>query len=30
MLHLIGQSALSAFRVDKVQALISAEHYLAN
>ena len=25
MLHLIGQSALSAFRVDKVQALISAE-----
>ena len=26
MLHLIGQSALSAFRVDKVQALISAEH----
>ena len=25
MLHLIGQSALSAFRVDKLQALISAE-----
>ncbi|NDG92634.1 MAG: hypothetical protein EBY55_05785, partial [Gammaproteobacteria bacterium] len=25
MLHLIGQSALSAFRVDKVQALISGE-----
>ena len=26
MLHLIGQSALSAFRIDKVQALISDEH----